>query len=380
MPAPPKLRVGLQPRPSLVSGMSSHADHGRPGLTSPPEYSLVIPVFNEQEVLPTLFERLRLLLEQLDGEVEVILVDDGSRDDSHAHMIEAAARDPRFKVLQLSRNFGHQTAITAGLDFASGNAVVVMDADLQDPPEVVLELARRWREGFDVVYAVRSRRAGENRFKLATAAGFYRLLRRLSDVEIPADVGDFRLVDRKALEAYKTMREDDRFVRGMLSWVGFRQTGVLYERDERYAGTTKYPLRRMLHFALDGIVSFSNAPLRLALGLGFAVSLASFVYGFVAIILKVTGAFTVPGWTSVIFVLSFLGGVQLMVLGVIGEYVGKAYKEAKKRPLYIVSSVTGVDRARTPERAFVWQPQAEESEPAEDGGAELRSMRRTNVD
>lgn len=360
--------------------MSTPADYARPGLTSPPEYSLVIPVFNEQEVLPALFERLRLLLEQLDGEAEVILVDDGSRDDSHAHMIEAAARDPRFKVLQLSRNFGHQIAITAGLDFASGNAVVVMDADLQDPPEVVLELARRWREGFDVVYAVRSRRAGENRFKLATAAGFYRLLRRLSDVEIPADVGDFRLVDRKALEAYKTMREDDRFVRGMLSWVGFRQTGVLYERDERYAGTTKYPLRRMLHFALDGIVSFSNAPLRLALGLGFAVSLASFVYGFVAIILKVTGAFTVPGWTSVIFVLSFLGGVQLMVLGVIGEYVGKTYKEAKKRPLYIVSSVTGVERVRAPERAFVWQPHPQEGEPAEDGGADLRAMHRTNVD
>jgi polyisoprenyl-phosphate glycosyltransferase len=267
----------------------------------------VIPVFDEQEVLPALFERLRLLLEQLDGEAEVILVDDGSRDDSLAHMIEAAARDPRFKVLQLSRNFGHQTAITAGLDFASGDAVVVMDADLQDPPEVVLELARRWREGFDVVYAVRSRRAGENRFKLATAAGFYRLLRRLSDVDIPADVGDFRLVDGRALEAYKTMREEDRFVRGMLSWVGFRQMGVLYERDERYAGTTKYPLRRMLHFAIDGIVSFSNAPLRLALGLGFAVSLASFAYGFVAIILKAAGAFTVPGWTSVIFVLSFLG-------------------------------------------------------------------------
>jgi glycosyltransferase involved in cell wall biosynthesis len=373
-----QLRVGLQPRPALVSGMSSPADHMRPGRTSPPEYSLVIPVFNEQEVLPALFERVRLLLEQLDGEAEVILVDDGSLDDSPAHMIEAAARDPRFKVLQLSRNFGHQTAITAGLDFASGNAVVVMDADLQDPPEVVLELARRWREGFDVVYAVRSRRAGENRFKLATAAGFYRLLRRLSDVDIPADVGDFRLVDRKALDAYKTMREEDRFVRGMFSWVGFRQTGVLYERDERYAGTTKYPLRRMLHFAIDGIVSFSNAPLRLALGLGFAVSLASFAYGFVAIILKATGAFTVPGWTSVIFVLSFLGGVQLMVLGVIGEYVGKAYKEMKKRPLYILSSVTGVDAGRAPERVFVWQPQKSGS--TEDGDAELRAMRRTNVD
>jgi polyisoprenyl-phosphate glycosyltransferase len=358
--------------------MSASGDHAPPRIEAPPEYSLVIPVFNEQEVLPELFERLKTLLEQLDGEAEAILVDDGSRDDSLAHMIEAAARDPRFKVLQLSRNFGHQIAITAGLDFASGNAVVVMDADLQDPPEVVLELARRWREGFDVVYAVRSRRAGESRFKLATAAGFYRLLGRLSDVEIPADVGDFRLVDRKALEAYKTMREEDRFVRGMFSWVGFRQAGVLYERDERFAGKTKYPLRRMLQFAIDGIVSFSNAPLRLALALGFTVSLASFVYGFVAIVLKAVGAFTVPGWTSVIFVLSFLGGVQLMVLGVIGEYVGKAYKEAKKRPLYVVSSVTGLDRVRTPERAFVWQPPLQKTEATHE--AELRAMRSTNVD
>jgi dolichol-phosphate mannosyltransferase len=262
-------------------------------------------------------------------------------------------------VLQLSRNFGHQIAITAGLDFAAGNAVVVMDADLQDPPEVILELARRWREGFDVVYAVRRTRAGEKRFKRKTATAFYRLLRKLSDVDIPADVGDFRLVDRKALEAYKTMREEDRFVRGMFSWIGFKQGGVLYDRDERYAGETKYPLRKMLQFAVDGIVSFSNAPLRAALTLGFIVSVASFVYGFVAITLKLVGAFTVPGWTSVIFVTSFLGGVQLMVLGVIGEYVGKAYKEAKKRPLYLISGSVGLERVPVPERAFVWLPTAE---------------------
>jgi glycosyltransferase involved in cell wall biosynthesis len=348
----------------------------RPRATSKPEYSIVIPVYNEQEVLPALFERLARLLEELDGEGEVVLVDDGSQDGSVAPMLAMAARDVRFKVLQLSRNFGHQIAITAGLDFADGNAVVVMDADLQDPPETVLELARRWREGFDVVYAVRTQRTGENRFNLKTASAFYRLLRKLSDVDIPADVGDFRLVDKKALEAYKTMREDDRFVRGMFSWIGFKQTGVLYERDERYAGKTKYPLRRMLQFAIDGIVSFSNAPLRLALALGFAVSLLSFIYGFVAIVLRIAGAFTVPGWTSIIFVVSFLGGVQLIVLGVIGEYVGKAYKETKKRPLYIVSGWSGLDAARQlPDRAFVWPPPRSDEEAIERTGPHVGVMR-----
>jgi polyisoprenyl-phosphate glycosyltransferase len=324
-----------------------------------PEYSIVVPVYNEEEVIPALLDRLTRLLAELDGPAEVIFVDDGSQDESLARLSEHAARDPRFKVLQLSRNFGHQIALTAGLDFARGNAVVALDADLQDPPETILELARRWREGFDVVYAVRTHRAGENRFKRVTAALFYRLLRRLSDVDIPVDAGDFRLVDRKALEAYKSMREQDRFVRGMFSWIGFKQTGVRYHRDERFAGRTKYPLRKMTHFAVDGIVSFSSAPLRLALGLGFAVSLLSFIYGFVAIVLKLSGAFTVPGWTSVILVTSFLGGVQLIVLGVVGEYVGKAYNETKNRPLYLVSSSRGLPHdVEPPDRVFVWQPAA----------------------
>ena len=244
-----------------------------------------------------------------------------------------------------------------------------MDADLQDPPEVILELARRWREGFDVVYAVRRADAGEKHFKRKTATLFYRLLRKLSEVDIPADVGDFRLVDRNALEAYKTMREEDRFVAECSAGSASSRrafptsvtSGTRARRSTRCAGCSSS--------RSDGIVSFSNAPLRLALALGFAVSLASFVYGFVAIILKAAGAFTVPGWTSVIFVLRFLGGVQLMVLGVIGEYVGKAYKEAKKRPLYIVSSVTGVDGIRAPERAVVWQPQPQKSGSPEDGDA-----------
>jgi polyisoprenyl-phosphate glycosyltransferase len=266
-------------------------------------------------------------------------------------MLDLNRRDPRFKVLQLSRNFGHQVAITAGLDVAAGRAVIVMDADLQDPPEAVLAMAERWREGFDVVYGVRRERRGETRFKRVTAALFYRLLQRLADVEIPADAGDFRLLDRKALDAYLAMREHDRYVRGMVSWVGFNQIGVAYNRDERRAGTTKYPFRKMIKFAADGIVSFSNAPLRLALGLGFVVSVTSFVYGFVAILLKVTGAFTVPGWTSIVLVTSFLGGVQLIVLGVIGEYVGRTYVETKRRPLYIVNREAGLaDRLTSPER------------------------------
>jgi polyisoprenyl-phosphate glycosyltransferase len=321
-----------------------------------PEYSFVIPVFNEWEAIGLFYQRLLPILDQLDGNAEVILVDDGSDDDSFDRMMEISLRDQRIKVVQLSRNFGHQTAITAGLDFASGKAVVVMDADLQDPPEIVLTMAQRWREGFDIVYAVRRERHGENRFKRFTAAKFYRLLRGLTDVDIPADVGDFRLVDRKALEAYKTMRENDRFIRGMFSWVGFRHTGVPYDREKRAAGETKYPLGKMVNFAIDGIVSFSNAPLRLALALGFAVSITSFVYGLVAIFLKLSGAFTVPGWTSIIFVASFLGGVQLIVLGVVGEYVGRIYLETKRRPLYIVSRSAGFSRRIEPgRRVFVWE-------------------------
>jgi glycosyltransferase involved in cell wall biosynthesis len=339
----------------------SASQDGIPAGESPPEYSIVIPVYNEQETLPALYERLAALLERLDGSSEVLLVDDGSRDASFARMIEMSAKDARFKVLQLSRNFGHQAAITAGLDFALGRAVVVMDADLQDPPEVVLDMAERWREGFDVVYAVRRARRGESRFKVATAAGFYRLLRKLSDVEIPADVGDFRLVDRKALDAYKTMRENDRFVRGMFSWVGFKQIGVPYDRDERFAGETKFPLGKMMKFGIDGIVSFSSAPLRLALALGFVVSGLSILYGFVALLLNVIGAFTVPGWTSIIFVTSLIGGVQLIVLGVVGEYVGRTYEESKNRPLYIVTQTSGIHEGSQPEqRVFVWRASSEE--------------------
>jgi dolichol-phosphate mannosyltransferase len=257
-------------------------------------------------------------------------------------MLDLNDRDPRFKLVRLSRNFGHQLAVTAGLDHATGRAVVVMDADLQDPPEVALELARRWREGFEVVYAIRQNREGETFVKRLTARLFYRLLRRLTSVDVPADVGDFRLVDEKALDAFRQMRETNRYVRGMFAWVGFNQVGVPYTRDPRAAGTTKYPPRKMVKLALDAIVTFSDLPLRFALGLGFVVSITSFVVGVVALVSGLGGLYTVPGWSSIVVVVSFIGGVQLIVLGMTGLYIGRIYDEVKRRPLYLVRDLHGL--------------------------------------
>jgi glycosyltransferase involved in cell wall biosynthesis len=256
-------------------------------------------------------------------------------------MLEAAARDPRIRLVRLSRNFGHQIALTAGVDLAAGDAVIVMDSDLQDPPEVVLELARRWREGYDVVYAERQQRKGETRFKRSTAAAFYRGFNRISKVQVPVDVGDFRLVDRRALDVFNQMRESNRFVRGMFSWIGLRQTGVAYTRDERFAGQTKYPLRRMLRFAYTGVISFSSAPLRAALNLGFVVSGFAFGFGIWSVIVKLTDLYEVPGWTSIVVVTTLIGGVQLIVLGVIGEYIADIHDEVKRRPLYVVGELEG---------------------------------------
>lgn len=317
-----------------------------------PEYSFVIPVFNERETLEELYRRLVHVLEALDGPAEVIFVDDGSADGSFELMLALHDRDERVKVIRLSRNFGHQLALTAGLDHASGQAVIAMDADLQDPPEVALELANRWREGYAVVYAVRERRLGETRMKLLTAKLFYRVLGRLTEIEMPGDAGDFRLIDRRALEAMTSMREHNRYLRGMSAWVGFDQTGVSYVRDGRHAGATKYSLRKMIRFGLDGIVSFSTAPLRFALNIGFAVSALAFVIGLAAIVVKLGGFYAVPGWSSIVVVLAFLGGVQLTVLGVMGEYVAQIHQEVKQRPLYLVRDVVGLDGAaeRTPPR------------------------------
>lgn len=308
-----------------------------------PRYSVVIPVHDEAEILPQLYERLRRVLDGLEGDWELILVDDGSRDGSYALMVELHGRDPRVRVLRFSRNFGHQVALTAGLDRALGDAVITMDGDLQHPPETIPELVARWREGNEIVYGVMSARAGETWFKRTTSTGFYRLLRRLTDVEMPAAAGDFRLVDRKALDAFRALRESNRYVRGMFSWIGFRQAGVPYICAERPGGHSKYTPRRMLKLASDAIVGFSTLPLRLALNLGFLVSALSIVFGLSALGTKLAGGFAVPGWASIMILVGFVGGIQLIVIGVIGEYIGRIYDEVKQRPLYLVSASHGFD-------------------------------------
>jgi polyisoprenyl-phosphate glycosyltransferase len=313
-----------------------------------PEYSFVVPVLNEQETLEELHRRLRSVMEQLDGPSEVVLVDDGSVDDSFEIMCKLQEGDPRLKVVRMSRNFGHQIALTAGLDHAVGKAVIIMDADLQDPPEVVLELAQRWREGYDVVYAVREGRVGESRVKRTTANWFYRLLSRIGDVDLPTDTGDFRLIDRRVVDAVSGMREHRRYLRGMFAWVGYDQTGVHYVRAARHGGKSKFPLRRMLSFARDGIISFSTAPLRLALNFGFIVSGLSFLLGIAAAVVRLTGLYAVPGWASIAVGLGFLGGVQLIVLGVIGEYIAGIHDEVKQRPLYLVRDERGFSRSDRP--------------------------------
>ncbi|MGH6752925.1 MAG: glycosyltransferase family 2 protein, partial [Bradyrhizobium sp.] len=263
-----------------------------------PRYSLVVPIFNEEAVLPLLLHRLDQLLEKLDAPAEVIFVDDGSRDCSSIVLAARARDNPHYKYIRLSRNFGHQVAITAGMDRASGDAVIVMDADLQDPPELVLEMIAKWHEGFEIVYAERLTREGEGRFKKATANLFYRMLNKLASVDIPRNVGDFRLIDRKVLNAFSTMREKDRFVRGMFAWMGFKQTAVTFHRQPRAAGETKYPLRKMLRLAANGIISFSDAPLRLALWVGMGVSVLAMLYAAYVVAMWFTQAHLVPGWSS----------------------------------------------------------------------------------
>jgi dolichol-phosphate mannosyltransferase len=307
----------------------------------PVKYSIVIPIYNEEQSFPALVRRLREVLDRLDGPAEVVLVDDGSRDGSYELMVAVNREDPRFKVLQLSRNFGHQIAITAGMDVAAGEAVIVMDADLQDPPEVILQMAERWQEGYEVVYAVREHREGETAFKRKTATLFYGLQRRLAEIDQPVEVGDFRLVDRKALNAFLQMRERNRYVRGMFSWVGFRQTAVPYVRASREAGKSKYPLRKMIGLALDGFVGFSTAPLRFVLMLGLVMAVASVLYGITAIAVKLSGIAVIPGYASLLVTITFLSGVQLIVIGMVGQYVGRIYDEVRARPLYLVRDAQG---------------------------------------
>jgi dolichol-phosphate mannosyltransferase len=308
-----------------------------------PELSLVLPVFNEEAVIDELGRRLREFLGKVGTSWEVVFVDDGSSDRSRELLAKLCAGDERFKLVGLSRNFGHQLAITAGMDHASGDAVVVMDADLQDPPEVVLEMLARHREGFDVVYGVRNQRQGETIFKRATAAMYYRLLRAMVGVPIPLDAGDFRLLGRPVVMALQALRETNRFVRGMVSWVGFRQTAVYYDRPERFAGETHYPLRKMIRFALDGIASFSTLPLRVAVWLGVAAGIVGLLVAVWAAYAKFVAHATLPGWTALMVAICLAASAQLLMIGVLGEYVGRIYEEVKRRPLYIVRDLVNVD-------------------------------------
>jgi dolichol-phosphate mannosyltransferase len=296
--------------------------------------SVVTPMLNEQGTARTFYERVGRALEGVPW--ELVVVDDGSTDGTRAILAELADEDERVKVIELSRNFGHQTAITAGLDHARGDAIVMIDGDLQDPPELITTMLDRWREGIDVVYAARTEREGETRFKLATANAFYWLLSRISPLPMTRNSGDFRLLDRRALDALLCMRERNRYLRGMTVWIGFTQTAVPYRRDARYAGETKFSLTRMLRFSLDAIASFSHVPLQIATLIGFAFAAFAFLMIPVAIIFRIFGQF-VPGVTTTIIAILLLGGIQLMSIGVIGEYVGRIYDEVKARPLYVVS-------------------------------------------
>lgn len=300
-----------------------------------PVISVVGPVFNEAETLPEFYRRVSAALEATGEAWELVLVDDGSRDGSADIMRELARKDSRVRPVIFARNFGHQLAVTAGLDYARGEAVVVIDSDLQDPPELIPELMAKWREGYEVVYAVRTEREGETWFKLATASMFYRVIYRITDVDIPMDTGDFRLLDRKVVDVMNQMRERHRFLRGMSVWVGFRQTGVGYRRAARFAGETKYPLKKMIKFASDAVTGFSFFPLQLATYIGFICAGISIVSIPFVIALRVAGSHQLLGQATTLIAVLFLGGVQLISLGILGEYIGRIYDEAKGRPLYI---------------------------------------------
>lgn len=312
-------------------------------------YTIIVPVYNEEAVLHETYRRLTWVMKSIGEPYELLFVNDGSRDRT-AEIIEGlAASDQCVKLLDFSRNFGHQIAITAGMDNARGDAIVIIDADLQDPPELIPQMIEKWQEGYEVVYARRSKRKGETLFKKWTAALFYRTLNALTEVNIPLDTGDFRLIDWKVCDAMRGIREKNRFVRGLVSWVGFRQTAIEYVREERFAGETKYPLKKMLRFSMNGISSFSQKPLKMASYFGFVISLASFAYLVISLGQKLFTNSTIAGWALLIACLLLLNGVILIVLGILGEYVGRIYDETKNRPLYILRNRQKVKSLRLEE-------------------------------
>lgn len=322
----------------MIKSMQHHAEEKNEII------SIIIPCFNEEEVIGETISRLTKFCAELENfDVELIFVDDGSRDKTRALLKLHAAKDSRFRIIGLTRNFGHQIAVTAGIDAANGDAVVLIDADLQDPPEVIHAMLKKWREGFDVVYGTRTERAGESGFKLATSRAFYRLLNRLSDVPIPLDTGDFRLMSRPVVDTLRAMPERDRFIRGMVSWVGFRQVALPYKREERFAGESKYPLRKMLRFATDGILSFSTKPLQMSVAIGLTCALLALIGIGYSLFIRIFTSNWVEGWTALMIAILFIGGVQLIGIGILGEYVGRIYNEIKNRPLYVVQEYLGFE-------------------------------------
>lgn len=306
--------------------------------------TVVVPICSEENVIPEFYDRLKAVLMRLEEGLdhEIMFVDDGSRDQSLPLLKNLAERDERTRVISFSRNFGHQFAITAGLDHASGDAAVIIDGDLQDPPEIIPEMLEKWREGYKVIYGVREKRKGENPLKLMTARLFYRIIRLLSDTDLPLDAGDFRLLDRKVIDVLKSIREENRYLRGLVSWAGFSHFGLPYKRDPRYAGKTKFTFRKMIKFAFDGILSFSDRPLKISAYLGFLITLATFLMAVKITVGKVLHPqVLVSGWTSLILAVLFMGGIQLISLGILGLYIGRQYREVKRRPLYIISEKTG---------------------------------------
>ncbi|HEK9100883.1 glycosyltransferase family 2 protein [Bacillus pfraonensis] len=317
--------------------------------------SVVVPMYFEEEVAQECYNRLKSVMIQNNINYEFVFVNDGSTDRTMEILKEIAANDYRAKVVNFARNFGHQTAVTAGIDCASGDAIVIIDADLQDPPEVIPELIAKWQEGYEVVYAKRKQRKGETWFKLLTAKYFYKFLNYMSDIDIPKDTGDFRIIDRKVANVFKQMTERNRFIRGMMSWIGFSQTYVEYERDERFAGETKYPLKKMIKFASDGIIAFSTKPLRIVMTLGLMsvfISIAVLLY---SVIVKLIGSDIQTGWASIMVAITFFSGIQLLGLGIVGQYIARIYDESKNRPIYIVKETINIDQKdiTNPERETV---------------------------
>lgn len=303
--------------------------------------SVVIPMYNEEAVIGETYKRLKNVMEGLGQTYELIFINDGSRDRS-AHLVyELSHTDSTIRLLDFSRNFGHQAAVMAGLEYASGTCVVIIDADLQDPPEVIPEMIQKWKEGYEVVYGKRLKRKGDTPFKKATAFLFYRFLRAMTNNDIPMDTGDFRLIDRKVCDVMKNLQEKNKYIRGLVSWIGFRQIPVEYNREERWAGKSKYPLKKMLRFAMDAITSFSYKPLKLATYLGFLLSLSGFIYLLVVIYQRLFTHTTISGWTSIVVINLFFNGIVLIILGIIGEYIGRIYEEAKNRPSYIIREKIG---------------------------------------